>query len=310
MVHFKVFGRFLLEYGGLALKTRRLPSNTLFLQAAYRTFLKREIDDEGLNYYLHALQRKSITRQAVLTSIIQSSEFKRVHGFPIHPADAVHQSRMMLFQQYLPPAQVIVDLGGAAHDHPEGALLAMGYPHRPHEIIIVDLPPADRIDGAERAELSQEMVTEDGIRVSYLYRSMADLSPIADQSVDLVVSGESIEHVSESDVDLVCQEVYRILKPGEYFCLDTPNAALTRLQSPNELIHPEHKKEYYVHELKDKLEHWGFKIVEAKGICPMPQSLQSGVFDFAEMIRNIGLSENPEEGYLFYLKAIKPAPLH
>ncbi len=80
---------------------------------------------------------------------------------------------------------------------------------------------------------------------------------------------------------------------------------MTRLQSPHELIHPEHKKEYYVYELKEKLERYGFHIMGARGICPMPQSLASGAFDFAEMTGNIGLSDDPEEGYMFFLKARK-----
>ncbi|HEY3231396.1 MAG TPA: methyltransferase domain-containing protein, partial [Roseiflexaceae bacterium] len=143
--------------------------------------------------------------------------------------------------------------------------------------------------------------------IHYLYRSMADLAAFKDQSMDLVISGESIEHIEEADADVVCREAYRILKPNGYFCLDTPNAALTRILSPDKLIHPEHKKEYYVHELKDKLERAGFAIVDSKGICPMPESLRSNAFDYGEMIRNIRLSDNPEEGYLFYIKAVKPA---
>jgi len=122
----------------------------------------------------------------------------------------------------------------------------------------------------------------------------------------LVFAGESIEHVSETEAWTVCAEVFRILKPGGYFCLDTPNAALTRLQSPERLIHPEHKREYMVHEIKGMLERTGFVISQTLGICPMPQSLRRKVFDPKELIRNIGLSQNPEEGYLFFIKAVKP----
>jgi len=105
---------------------------------------------------------------------------------------------------------------------------------------------------------------------------------------------------------IVCAEVFRILRPGGYFCLDTPNATLTRLQSPNLLIRPEHKKEYTVKEIREMLEQHGFVIVQALGICPMPESLRRKMFDPKELVRNIGLSENPEEGYLFFIKAIKP----
>jgi len=305
MAHIRVLVRLLIEETRLVLETRQWPDNELFLRAAYLAFLKREPDEDSLQYYLEALERKSLDRRGVLISIVQSPEFRQFYGPPINPLDAEHRSRMMLVQQCLPPAEVIVDLGGAAENSREGALLIMGYSHRPREIIIVDLPPTQRIWQAN-AEPFQSFVTTDGTSVRYLYRSMTDLAPIRDESVDLVWSGESIEHVTEAEADLVCQEAYRVLKPDGYFCLDTPNAALTRLQSPDAFIHPGHKKEYYVHELRMKLERWGFQIVEAKGICPMAQSLQRGVFDIGEIVSNIGLSDKPEESYMFFLKATKP----
>jgi len=197
-------------------------------------------------------------------------------------------------------------LGGAAIGSPEGALLAMGYPHKPHQISIIDLPPDERLYGPRGAEAANTYVTVDGIHVDYHYSSMTDMSPFADNSIDLVWSGESIEHISEVEGDLVCQEAYRILKPGGYFCLDTPNAALTRIKSPDEFIHPEHQKEYLVSELRDKLARCGFEVVEEKGLCAMLNTLQTGQFDHRELACNISVSDHAESGYLFYLKAMKP----
>jgi SAM-dependent methyltransferase len=135
---------------------------------------------------------------------------------------------------------------------------------------------------------------------------MTDLSWIPDESMDLVFSGESIEHISEEEAQIVCMQVYRILRPGGYFCLDTPNAALTRLQSPENLIHPEHKKEYLIHEIREMLGRNNFLIAEEIGICPMPVSLSQRSFDTRELVQNVGLSKNPEEAYLFFVKAVKP----
>jgi len=117
---------------------------------------------------------------------------------------------------------------------------------------------------------------------------MGDLRSIADSSVDLVVSGESIEHVSEDEADRVFREALRILKPEGHFCLEHANARLTRIQSPGNLIHPEHQKEYRVSELVTKLTRHGFHIATVKGICPMPDSLATGRFDLNEMARNRG----------------------
>ncbi len=296
--------RFWLECGRVILASRRWLDEGDFVRAAYRSLLNREPDEDGFSFYMQEIERKNIDSRGVLQSIMQSSEFKRLHGLAVDHLDALHQSRMMLVRRCLPSAEVIVDLGGSASGHRHGALLVMGYPYRPREIMIVDLADSQEATGTGGIMQSQ---TTDGIRITYYCRSMTDLSPIPDQVADLVWAGESIEHVTEKEVGAVCQEAYRVLKPGGYFCLDTPNASLTRLQSPDAFIHPEHKKEYRVHELRAELERWGFRVVEAKGVCPMPNSLRTGIFSYQEMGQSIGLSEDPEEAYLFYLKAIKPA---
>lgn len=296
VVYFRVLMRLCLELGKLLVRNRQWPDDHLFLWAVYKACLKREPDADGKEFYLNALRSRRMSRLDVVKSVISSYEFRQVYRLSTHPLDAIHQARMMLVQQCLPPAQVIVDLGGAAPGHPEGALLLMGYPHQPKLIIIVDVILPE----------NKSWITSDGICIRYYKGSMVDIRWIESDSVDLVWAGESIEHITEDEFAIVCKEVFRILKPNGSFCLDTPNAALTRLQSPDRLIHPEHKREYYVHEVENLLKRSGFIVVEAKGICPMPSSLQRGVFDPEELVRNIRLSEYPEEGYLFYLRAIKP----
>lgn len=59
--------------------------------------------------------------------------------------------------------------------------------------------------------------TEQGTGVRYVYGSMADLHMIKNNYADMVFSGESIEHVSEADVEQTIREAWRILKPGGIF---------------------------------------------------------------------------------------------
>ena len=81
---------------------------------------------------------------------------------------------------------------------------------------------------------------------------MADLSAYADASFDLVYSGQSIEHVPVDVADKVLAEVARVLRPGGYLGLDTPNARVCRLQQA-EFIDPDHDHEYTHGEMVEKL---------------------------------------------------------
>lgn len=297
--------RFVKELFLLLLRERGRVDAERYITLAYRVFLKRAPEPEGLRHYLAAFERGGSNWYKLARELVYSNECKEVAGLPYSPADALHRARIELVQRHLPPAKRIVDLGGASIGDNAGALLAMGYPHRPSDILIVDLPPDARLFGGNGAEAMRTHTTPEGTVVRYHYSSMGDLSPVASGSVDLVWSGESIEHVSEEEGDRVCQEAYRVLKLGGFFCLDTPNATLTRLQSPDEMIHPEHQKEYTVPELRAKLERWGFQVVESKGICPMPESVRTQRYQRTEMLANLRLSDDAENSYLFFLKAVK-----
>ena len=125
--------------------------------------------------------------------------------------------------------------------------MVLGYPYDFDELVVVDLPPDDRhpLYHSERFGTGD---TERG-QVRYEYRSMADLSFADDASVDLVYSGQSIEHVTEADGETVLKEAFRILRPGGYMAIDTPNGRVCRLQQPA-FIDPDHKVEYTLDELR------------------------------------------------------------
>lgn len=277
-----------------------------FVEGAYRLVLKRSADENGLTSFVSLLER-GIPRWVILEALFASGEYRlgKKNGSPI---DALHTLRCKLVQQ-LPRAKVIVDLGGAASSVIEGALLWMGYPHAPREITIVDLPPDLRMFANSFAHIrdeTAEWLVVGPTKVRYLHQSMADLSGIAAESVDLVWSGESIEHITLAEATQMFQEVWRVLKPGGYFCLDTPNRDITKIQSPDQLIHPEHKLEYTVPQLTNNLSTAGFEIVQVMGLTPMPKTAQTGIFSWFEMLENATFSNRPEICYLFYVKCIKP----
>ena len=273
------------------------------VRMAYQVLLRREPDPAAWAQYTGALAAGELSCDELVDRIRGSNEFRtnvRLHESALHTS--LHASRCE-FIIGLPRARRIVDLGGGHTTDGRGALVALGYPYDFEELVIVDLPPDDRhpLYHSERFLVSD---TERG-RVNYEYRSMVDLSFLEDGSVDLVYSGQSIEHVSEADGDTVLRHVRRILRPGGYLALDTPNGRLTRLQQ-DEFIDPDHEVEYTLGELRDKLTSAGLEVVSERGLNWGGTAVDEGRFDPAACAANYGIFHEADACYLLALLARSP----
>ena len=222
-----------------------------------------------------------------------SGEWWSVTPFP-GLGQSLHLSRMM-FVRSLPPGKRILDLGGTALGNATGALVLMGYPYRFDDLVVIDLPSEER--NAVYREDTAHAVTRTALGpVRYRYHSMVDLSDYADGSVDLVYSGQSIEHVPVEVADVVLSEVRRVLRPGGHLGLDTPNARVTRLPRAD-FVDPDHEHEYTHGELSDKLVRAGFEDRGGQGsqLCrPEPR----GRFDVDGVATARGLFSEVEDCYL------------
>jgi predicted SAM-dependent methyltransferase len=136
---------------------------------------------------------------------------------------------------------------------------------------------------------------------------MSNLSGFADESVDLVYSGQSIEHVTAEEGSVVINEAFRILRPGGHLALDTPNALVTRVQQAA-FIDPDHKVEYTPDELSAKLAAAGFEVIESKGLNYAGRSVEAGRFDAKEVAANSGMFEAIEDCYILCYLCRKPQP--
>jgi SAM-dependent methyltransferase len=135
---------------------------------------------------------------------------------------------------------------------------------------------------------------------------MADLSFADDASVDLVYSGQSIEHVTEADGDTVLEEAFRILRPGGYMAIDTPNGRVCRLQQAG-FIDPDHEVEYTLDELRDKVTRAGFDVLTERGLNWGGPAVTAGEFDPVALAGNYGVHYDAEACYLLALLIQKPA---
>jgi SAM-dependent methyltransferase len=272
---------------------------------AYEVLLRREPDEGAVARYVPGLAGGSVSVAELLDGLRTSEEY-RVRT-PVGEASllqSLHFSRIELILG-LPRARRIVDLGGSATYSELGALVLLGYPYDFDLLTIVDLPPDDRHE-LYRSEAWRRVETSQG-PVEYVYGSMTDLSFVDDASVDLVFSGQSIEHVSRADAAIVVAEVARVLRPGGWFVLDTPNGPVCRLQQ-DAFIDPDHEHEYSLAELEALVTDGSggrLTIVERKGLNLGVRSVASGVFDPAEFAAHPGVYADAESCYLLAVVARK-----
>jgi len=276
---------------------------------AYRLILNRPIDTVALRLWRKRLRENRSNRVWLINSLFMSTEYANlVTDHPLSDQmmlNYLHKERCKLVRS-LPQGDLIVDLGGSSPNNPRGALLAMGYPHKFRTLLIVDLPVNESLKMRMAKETYHVVQTELG-EVRYVYQDMRDIGNLGIQggSVDLFWMGQSVEHIEESDFDKVLQLIYKYLKPGGYFCFDTPNRLITFIQSPNRYIHPDHKIEYFFENLVKKLKKAGFEIIQTLGIGLADESIRQNRFLPGYMIENIGINQDPEHSYIFYFKTKK-----
>jgi SAM-dependent methyltransferase len=270
---------------------------------AYNVLLRRDPDPTAWDEYTGALTDRLMAYEDMVDRIRTSSEFRTVaqpRATGLH--GSLHASRCE-FIIGLPRARRIIDVGGGHTSDGRGALVALGYPYDFEELVIVDLPPEDRHD-LYKSDPFGDGDTDRG-RVRYEYRSMVDLSFAEEASVDLVYSGQSIEHVPESAGDDVLAGAFRALRPGGYMAIDTPNGRLCRMQQ-DDFIDPDHDVEYTLEQLRDKVIRAGFEIETIRGLNWGGPGVAQGRFDLAALSANYGIHHAADECYLLALLIRKP----
>jgi SAM-dependent methyltransferase len=273
------------------------------VRMAYNVVLDREPDPTGGDEYARKLASGQLSRHGVAQALAHSEEFRR--QVPIDDILlSMHVSRCE-FVAGLPPAARILDLGGTHQGFADGALVHLGYPYPFERLVVVDLPAEDRHEIYQGGSAGARVLSELG-PVEFAFHSMVDLGRYADASFDLVYSGQSIEHVTEAEGDVVAREVHRVLAPGGWFCLDTPNGPVWRLRSA-ELMNDDHEVEYGAGELIAKLERAGFEVAERKGLNLMRRGVAARTFDEAEASAHPGVFAAAEDCLLLALVARKPA---
>jgi len=176
-----------------------LPTDT-FIRYAYNIMLRREPDAQGRGHFTALLESGELDRNGLLDHLRTCEEFRWTVNY-VDLLASIHYSRVE-FVRSLPRARRILDLGGTHQSDRAGALVsALRYPYSFDELVIVDLPASERDEIYRHSEPRRSGGDPQGHR-SYRYHSMTDLAGLADDTFDLVYSGQTIEHVTPEDADL------------------------------------------------------------------------------------------------------------
>ena len=145
-------------------------------------------------------------------------------------------------------------------------------------------------------------------RVEWLQRTLGDLSPVPDGSVDLVFAGQVLEHLWPEDVAGFLAEAHRVLVPGGTIALDSPNRAVTTRLAWD---HPEHTVEFTVEEIRELLGLAGFDDVEIRGVWICYDAERDRVLPFDQLDpvagwdaeRRAEASDRPEDSFVWWAEA-------
>jgi predicted SAM-dependent methyltransferase len=281
----------------------RLPA-PLAVSMAYEVMLGYKPTPDSIRGLVDDVQRGTFSRQDVVHMIRGSEDFNTLPRYSAGLLGySIHAGRSQ-FVRMLPRARRILDLGGTHQHRDVGAMVGLGYPYPFDELVIVDLPSDDRHEIYKTSDRLTEVESHLGL-VSYRYHSMTDLSPYDDDRFGLVYSGQSIEHVTRDEGASVLSQIHRVLAPGGYLAMDTPNATVTRLQQ-SEFIDPDHKVEYEIDELRGMISKAGFVDVLALGLNYAGPSLEAGKFDQEQVARSPGLYADAGACYILCVICRKP----
>jgi hypothetical protein len=274
-----------------------------FIRLAYLVLLQREIDPVGLASWRDSLSRGMFNHSSVVDSLLTSEEYQR--RFSAHVNQRLHEARKA-WVRTLPPFTRLLDIGGSSRTHAEGALIQLGYPHRPRQLDILDLPPEKQNWGTPVYDQTKPSIFEWGT-VTYFHGSAEDVTSVTNlqgRTYDGIFMGQAIEHIQPEALPAVLRWMRAHLAPGGRVIVDTPNRILTRIQCPTWYIHPDHKLEYEPDQLELVFADNGLKVVKKAGMVRLPAIVATGVYDAREFADAQLLHEDPEECYLFAFEAV------
>jgi SAM-dependent methyltransferase len=282
----------------------RTMSDEDWIRIAYIALLQRKIDDIGLDYWLQRVKSGSFNYKDLIDTLIQSPEYIMHYRTPFN--SVLHQVRVKWVSS-LPHFSKILDIGGSSPNISLGAMIELGYPHRPQKLIIFDLPPEKQYWGKPKYE-QQESFSFAWGEIYYIYgyaEQIQNSNVLKKERFDCIFMGQTIEHVEKQGFENLLIWILDHLADEGRFIFDTPNRQLTSIQSPYSWIDKDHKYEYTPSELEGLLNKYGFNVTRKWGFLHMPETLKNQVFNPLEVYETERINDRPDESYCFGFECCK-----
>lgn len=180
--------------------------------------------------------------------MIKFYEFIRIILEPFFPALLFYSRHDLkkLLKQTNQEDFLLLDVGGRKSPYTIGLPVA---------VTIIDLPRKEELQKNLNLGLSEKILNNLNNKRSNIHSVViGDMlnNNFPDDFFDGVVSIEVIEHI-END-DLFLEQINRVIKPGAWVYLSTPNGDYVKNEPPN--FNPDHKRHYTKAELTDLLKHY------------------------------------------------------
>jgi SAM-dependent methyltransferase len=272
----------------------------------YRLVFNRNIDRLGTEKCRERITKGTFSSWDLLLRMMKSEEYRKPYRRPT-PSKRLHSARMAWVGQ-LPAAHRILDIGGSSPSLPEGALIELGYAHRPEKLIIFDKPPAEQYWGTPG-------YSQDNVRnfawgqVQYIHGYAEDIlqsAALNAQKFDMIFMGQVVEHIYEDKLPAVLSWICEHLTEHGTFFLDTPNRLVTRYETGEDCyIDPDHKREYTPDAFAALLAAAGFTSLQHWGILDMPHVIENQCFGVSDFYDGALVTPNPATAYCFAMSGRK-----
>jgi len=208
----------------------------------------------------------------------------------------LHESRTFPLCDMPPGAETVLSVGASGLWYFEW--MEKSYGHIPRHIgVEAYLPKPDALpDNVEWIEA--DLASEQGV------------AAVASGSVDLVFSGQNVEHLWPEQVTTFLVETNRVLRDGGWIVLDSPNRALTR---EYQWSMSEHTIEYTPDEAREILTLAGFEVTAMKGVwlcrrdgVVLPLEPEQTVESANEVLDRMMLATaRPDDSFIWWAEARK-----